>query len=175
TDSIVRIPIHKAGSKFDFYSSAAALDGETLYLGTHDGHVLALAFADGARRWSFAAGGPGLSPPAGAGRRVVAGSFDGRVYALDAATGRKVWEHDTGAPVTSTPVPDGNVVVVGSRSYELFGFDAATGKVVWSHYQWFTWVESSARIANGVAYVGSSDGAYVTAVETRSGRVRWQS
>jgi outer membrane protein assembly factor BamB len=45
--------------------------------------------------------------------------------------------------------------------------------VAWKRYVWFSWVESSATVRDGVAYVGSSDAAALLAVDTASGRRLW--
>ena len=174
-DSVHRIPIDQPGSRYDFYGSGVAAWGGALYVGTHDGRVLALDPADGHTIWSAATGGPVLATPALADGRVFVGSFDGKVYAFDAGVGEQLWSFDTGAPVTATPVPDRGVVVIGSRSYDLFGLDALTGAVRWDRYVWFSWIESSARVADGIAYVGSSDASRLFAIETRSGVQRWES
>jgi outer membrane protein assembly factor BamB len=64
--------------------------------------------------------------------------------------------------------------VVGNRCYDLLGLTAATGEVAWKRYVWFSWIESSATIRDGVAYVGSSDAASLGAFDVRTGRPRWQ-
>jgi outer membrane protein assembly factor BamB len=174
-DSVVRVPIDQPGSRYDFYASAVTAANGTLFVGTHAGRVLALDPASGGTLWEATTGGPVLSAPAVAGGRVFVGSYDGRVYALDSFDGHTLWTHDTGAPVTSTPVPEQGVVVVGSRSYDLLGLDAASGEVRWEHYLWFSWIESTARIADGVAYVGSSDASRIYALDAKTGRLRWES
>lgn len=175
TDSaIVRLPFDRPGSRFDARASAVHVASRRLYVGTHDGRVLALDAATGARAWSFATGGPVLAAPRLAGGTVYAGSFDGRVYALDAASGGERWRHDLGAPVSSTPVETGGIVIAGSRSYDLIGLDAATGAVAWSRYLWFSWIESTPTIRDGMAYLGSSDAAKAMAIDARTGRSVWE-
>lgn len=174
-DSVVRIPIDQPGSKYDFYASAVTASAGVLFVGTHAGRVVALDPATGETLWEAHTGGPVLAAPGVEGGRVFAGSFDGRVYAFDSYDGHTLWTHDTGAPVTSTPVPDAGVVVVGSRSYDLLGLDAASGEEKWDHYLWFSWIESSARVADGVAYVGSSDAARIDALDTKTGTLHWDS
>lgn len=174
-DSVVRVPIEQSGSRYDFYGSGVAAWGGALYVGTHDGRVLALDPDDGHVLWSAATGGPVLATPGLAAGRVFAGSFDGAIYAFDAGVGELLWKHDTGAPVTSTPVADRGVVIVGSRSYDLLGLDAITGAVVWDRYIWYSWIESTAQVVDGVAYLGSSDASRVFAIETRTGVLRWDS
>lgn len=174
-DPVVRVPVDQPGSRHDFYASGVAAWGGALYVGTHDGRVLALDPADGHVLWSAATGGSVLATPGLADGRVFVGSFDGAVYAFDAGVGELLWKHETGAPVTSTPVADRGIVVVGSRSYDLFGLDEITGDVVWERYIWYSWIESTAQVADGVAYLGSSDASRLFAIETRTGELRWDS
>jgi outer membrane protein assembly factor BamB/ketosteroid isomerase-like protein len=171
---IVRIPNTDPKTRADIRASAVTVADGTLYLGTHDGHVLALDAETGARRWAFKTKDSVLAAPALAGGKLFVGCYDGRVHALDAATGRELWAYDTHAPVTSTPVPVGDVVVVGSRSYDLLGLDAATGREVWKRYIWYSWIESTAAVRDGVAYLGSSDAAKVFALDPKTGAARWE-
>ena len=46
-------------------------------------------------------------------------------------------------------------------------------RVAWKRYIWMSWVESSATMSDGVAYVGSSDAAAVYAFDARSGKRLW--
>ncbi|HEV3455804.1 MAG TPA: PQQ-binding-like beta-propeller repeat protein [Thermoanaerobaculia bacterium] len=172
--AVERLPSSKDGSRYDFRASAATLADGRLYVGTDDGHLLALNPADGSRIWTFPANGSVVSTPVVASGRVYFGSFDGHVYALDAASGALLWNHDTGAPVTSTPALHEDRVIIGSRSYDLQALDRESGKPFWTRYFWFSWVESSAAIFDGVAYIGSSDAAKLFAFDARSGRRLWE-
>ena len=171
---IVRKPLDDPESRFDHDAADVIEAAGLLFVGTHDGRLLALDSASGARRWEFAAGGSILAAPALAGGRVFFGSFDHHVYALDAKSGKILWKKDTGAPVVSTPAVDGGRVLVGSRSYDLFALDVKNGAVAWNRYFWFSWVESSAAIRGRIAYLGSSDAAALLAFEARGGRPLWR-
>jgi outer membrane protein assembly factor BamB len=109
-----------------------------------------------------------------AGGRAYFGSFDGHVYALDAAIGALAWKFDTRAPVVSTPALAGDRVIVGTRGYDLFALDAQRGVPLWKRYFWFSWVESSPAVVDGIAYVGSSDASALYAVDVRDGRIVWK-
>jgi outer membrane protein assembly factor BamB len=170
---VERLPFNDPKSRYDRFGSDVTVANGHLYLGTHDGKVLALDTANGDRVWEFPTGNAVLAAPSVSGGVVYAGSFDHHVYALDEATGAQRWQYDTGAPVVSTPALDAGHVVIGSRSFDLFSLDARTGARVWNRFFWFSWVESSATIRNGVAYVGSSDAAGVYAVEPATGRRVW--
>jgi outer membrane protein assembly factor BamB len=170
---IVRLPFDNPQSRYDRFASDVALAEGRLYVGTHDGKLLALDSAQGSRIWEFLSGDSVLAAPAVASGRAYFGSFDGSVYALDAASGRLLWKHDTKKPVVSTPAIAGDLVLVGSRSYDFLALSAASGEPVWDRYVWFSWVESSATLREGVAYVGSSDAAAVYAFDVRSGKTLW--
>jgi outer membrane protein assembly factor BamB len=170
---IERLPFDDPKSRFDRFGSDVTVAGGRLHLGTHDGRVLAIDPAKGTKLWEFAAGDSVLAAPAVAGERVYFGSYDRHVYALVAATGQLVWKRDTKGAVVSTPAVDGDRVVVGNRCYDLLGLDLSTGETVWKRYLWFSWVESSPAIRDGVAYVGSSDAAGAYAFDVRTGERRW--
>ncbi len=171
---IERLPFDNPKSRYDRFGSDVTVAGGRLHLGTHDGRVLAVDPARGEKLWEFASGDSVLAAPAVADGRVVFGSFDGHVYALEASTGKLLWKRDTRGAVVSTPAVVGDRVVVGNRSYDLLGLDARTGEPAWTRYIWFSWVESSAAVRDGVAYVGSSDAAAVYAFDVRTGERRWK-
>jgi outer membrane protein assembly factor BamB len=170
---IERLPFDNPKSRYDRFGSDVTVAGGRLYLGTHDGKVLALDPDTGASLWSFATDDAVLAAPAVDQGRVYAGSFDKHVYALDAASGRRLWKRDTRGAVVSTPAVAGDRIVVGNRAYDVMALDARTGDVAWKRYVWFSWIESSAVVREGVAYVGSSDAAGVFAFDVATGRRLW--
>ncbi len=170
---IERLPFDNPKSRYDrFGSDVTAKDGR-LYLGTHDGSILAIDPVTGARIWTFLTGDAVLAAPSVLRGRVYAGSFDKNVYALDAATGALIWKRDTQGAVVSTPAVAGNRLVVGTRAYDMLALDARSGDVAWRRYVWFSWIESSASVHEGIAYVGSSDAAAVFAFDVASGQRLW--
>ncbi len=172
--AVVRLPFDDPKSRFDRFGSDVSVAGGRLFVGTHEGRVLCLDPANGSTVWEFATKDAVLAAPAVAGDRVFAGSFDGNLYALDARTGRLLWTHDAKRPVVSTPAVDRGRVIVGSRAYDLFALDTATGTPAWSRYLWFSWVESSPSVRDGVVYVGSSDAAAAFAFDAATGHPVWQ-
>jgi len=171
---IVRRPPSDPASRYDRFGSDVAIAHGRLFLGTHEGRLLCLDPETGKEVWHFASGDSVLAAPAVGDGRVYFGSFDGSVYALDERTGALAWKHDTGKPVVSTPALAEGLVIVGSRSYDLLALQARSGAVAWKRYIWFSWVESSPVVRDGVVYVGSSDAAALFAFEARSGRPVWK-
>jgi len=172
-EPIERLPFDDPKSRYDRFGSDAAIGDRWLFIGTHDGKLLAIDPSDGSRIWTFHAGEAVLSAPTVANGRVWFGCFNGLLFALDAVTGQELWRLDTRGAVVSTPALDGGRVIIGNRAYDLLGVDAVTGTVDWKRYIWMSWVESSATVKGGVAYVGSSDAAAVFAFETAGGRRLW--
>lgn len=107
----------------NWIESAAAIDGDTVYVGVSNGDVVALTAESGAERWRFDANnswsflywGPGVT-----GGLVVAddtvyvGSEDGNLYAIDAESGTSKWRFSTGNAVVSTPTVVDGIAFVGN-------------------------------------------------------------
>ncbi len=170
-----RVPLADPSSRYDNRASAVAYDRERLFVGTHDGRILALDAATGAIRWEHKTGDSVIATPVVASGRVFCGSMDGTIYALDATKGIQLWTHDTGGAVTTAVALHKDLVLAGGRSYDFQALDAATGKSAWTRYFWFSWVESPATVRDGIAYIGSSDAAKVSAFDAASGKTVWTS
>jgi outer membrane protein assembly factor BamB len=160
-------------ARYDEMTSAPAVAGGVVYVGSADHRLYAVADDSGRERWHFATGDAIRSTPAVADGRVYFGSYDNHVYALDAGSGDLLWSFDTLQPVVSSPLVARGKVFVGSRDANLFAFDARSGEVRWKSFYWSSWVESSARILGDTLYVGSSDWQRLLAIDADSGREVW--
>ena len=169
-----RAPAGEPDPRFMPRTAAPVIHGDLLVLGTFGGEVLALNAGDGALRWRARFDDSIAAAPFVFGSDVYVGVFNGEVAALDARTGMRKWRFDARGAVTSSPVRVGDTVIAGSRAYDLWGLDAAGGAVKWNRYVWFSWIESTPAVRDGVAYVGSSDGAKLFALDPASGRLHWQ-
>jgi outer membrane protein assembly factor BamB len=149
------------------------LDG-VLYCGSSDGGLYALDARTGAKLWRHEAKAPvfsgiGLDGP----DALLFGTMDGSVVRLDRRTRRETLRLATGGGVVTTPVVAADRLVVGSRDYMLYGFDRADGAPAWRFSYWFSWIESTPAVVDGLLYVGASDFSRVTVLEPATGRVRW--
>lgn len=150
---LVPVWIHSTGIEGAFESTPIVV-GNTLYVTTAGGRVLALNAATGAELWRHEpvlgpvtlCCGPSNSGVAAYGDKVYVASLDARLLALDARTGNPVWEAQLADPTigySATMAPlavNGRVYVgVAGERYGIRGFLAAfnaeTGEELW---RWHT-------------------------------------
>jgi outer membrane protein assembly factor BamB len=113
-------------------SSAPALSGGTVFVGTSAGALVALAAAGCGNQtctplWSGTTGATTSVQAAVAGGVVYAGSDDGSLHAFAAAgcghaTCTALWTYQTGSKVTGAPALGGNHLVVGTADGNVRAF-----------------------------------------------------
>ena len=172
---------------WDFYVSSPVVVDQTIVIGAGDGNVYALDLTTGKERWRVKTGGKVRATPSVKDGIVVVGGWDGRVYAIELATGKMRWVHhtvgdtldlkregyDRRAIQSTAAIADGNVFF-GSRDDGFYAVDFATGERKWRSSHRTSWVVGSPAVREGRAYVGSSDGHFIHAVEVESGRELWR-
>jgi outer membrane protein assembly factor BamB len=145
---------HKTGGEV---KSTAAIAGGSVFVGSGDGRLHALAASDGAPRWTADAGGAVESSPLALGEVVVVGSAGGAVQAFDAKTGKPRWTYKTGGKVLGSPAPLGaGRVVIGSYDNAVHCVEAATGKPVWT-YATDGYVNGAPAVDGDTIVVGGCD------------------
>ena len=167
----------------DVVSSPAVL-GQTVYVGSGDGHLYALDRSTGTRKWAFDAHNPIFSSPAVGGGAVYFGTRDGELFAVDAATGKQRWTfttgrlmawpwgHESGDVYTSSPAFDQGTVFFGAGDGRVYAVNGATGKEKW-HAQTEGRVRASPAVDASRVYVGSADGR-VYAFDRATGAAKWK-
>ncbi len=149
------------------------LDG-TLYIGSSDGGVYAVDPASGNTLWRHDAGAAVYSGIGAVDADTLAfGTMDGAVVLLDRHNRRELLRTKTGGGVVTTPVVVGDRVIAGSRDYQLYAFNRRDGTVAWRYSYWFSWIESTPALRDGLLYIGASDYARVSAIDPATGRARW--
>lgn len=175
--------------------SSPVVFGDTVYVGSGDGALYALAVADGAVRWRAETGGAVNSSPAVAHGLVYVLSQDGLLHAFEAATGVQRWKFATGgehryakpgvlgmSPATevmpdpwdfylSAPTVADDLVYFGGGDGTVYALNALTGARVWT-FRTGDVVHASPAVAGGAVYVGSWDGRFY-ALEAATGRLLW--
>ena len=149
------------------------LDG-VIYCGSSDGGLYAIAATTGAKLWRYNARAPVFS---GVGLHgadtLMFGTMDGSVILLDRRTRQEILRVRTGGGVVTTPLVAAGKLVVGSRDYLLYGYDLDDGTPTWKFSYWFSWIESTPVLADGLIYIGASDYSRVTALDPATGKARW--
>src|SRR5262245_51235583 len=83
--------------------STAAIVGGVVYLGTVDGHVMALSLIDGKTLWKYHTKAVQLKASAAVKDGfVVVGDGEGIIHALDIKTGEKKWSFTTNGEIVSS-------------------------------------------------------------------------
>jgi outer membrane protein assembly factor BamB len=168
-----RLPIPDG---WDYMQSSPAVAGGVVFVGSGNANFYAVDAVHGKERWRFEVRQYVRSSPAVVDGVVYFGDWSGMFYALNALIGEEEWRFDTkGAVVPSPTVVDG-VVYIGSKFPCLYALDAKTGAQKWcfAYPAGAAWVESSAAVAYGVVYVGSSDWFRVNAIDAVNGKLKWQ-
>jgi outer membrane protein assembly factor BamB len=160
---------------FSHRTAAPVLVGGVLFVGSTDGHILAIDPVHGAVKWRTDAGGKICASVAVAGDRLIVGAMDGSLLALRRTDGGVVWRRKLAAGIVSAPVIYRGTAIVGARDYLMHAVRLTDGGDVWTQHFWASWVESAPRIVDDVLYVGSSDLRAVRALDPATGRVRWSS
>jgi outer membrane protein assembly factor BamB len=170
-----RLPATDPPYDYDYMASSPVCSENSVYVGTADGHLLAVDLASGAERWRFETNGKIRSSPLLHADEIYFGSWDQHVYALNAATGEEVWKFDTGGVVQASPAYGEGKIFIGSRNPKIFALDAETGLPAWEYvHEDGSWVESSAVFADGVLYIGSSDALALQALDATDGSELWR-
>ncbi len=149
-------------------TSSPAVDPESLFFGSRDGHLYAVDRRSGTRRWRFGhkvvsvPGSPEVGwvvgSPAVAGGLVLVGSSDGKFFnAVRAESGEEAWRFPTNDRVFSSGAVADGLVFFGCDDGHVFALDAATGVEKW-RFQTGAMVVSSPTVHEGTILVGSDNG-----------------
>ena len=162
---------------FDVFLSSPVVAAGSVYFGSGDGNVYALAADSGAVRWRFKTGNVVHASPALAAGILYVGSWDSYFYALDAKSGAQRWRFKTGEDpaignqvgIQSSAAIANGIVYFGCRDSHLYALDAASGARRWAFSTGTSWVVSSPAVRDGIVYFATSDTAAVHAVDAASG------
>lgn len=159
---------------FNHLTATPLLHDGTLYVGSSDGGLYAVNPADGSVRWRHDARAPVYSGVAAHGDAgLLFGTMDGSVVRLDRHTRHVTLRLKTGGGVVTTPTVVGDRLVAGSRDYLVHAFNLPQGSPAWQFSYWFSWIESTPAVRDGLLYLGGSDFARVSAIDPATGRARW--
>ena len=166
-------------------------EGDTLYVSTMNGRVLALNPDIGTRKWDWQPtakqGGQTASSFTCAGSAIVGGKFygapaianglvyiafyTGKVYAIDAVSGTQNWDYELRSTVSGGVAVGNNTVFIGSSNGNLSALDAGNGSLKWG-FSTENGVWATPTVVDGVVYFGSLDHS-LYALNATDGTKKW--
>lgn len=172
--SVPRIPTTEEKTRWDRYSSSVVSDGTRLFIASRDKRLYAIDRATGKELWHLEANDIMTATPVLYRDLVIFSSYDGAIRAARKDDGTDVWKYDAKLPVAGDLAVSNGRVFAGSRTYDLIALNADNGQELWKHYYWLSWIESPPVVREGTVYTGSSDATKVYALDTNTGRSKWE-
>jgi len=151
--------------------SSPAVVGNTLYVGSDDYRLYALAANSGTVKWSVGTDGLVRSSPAVDDETVYVGSTEGTLYAFDRADGTERWTFDTGGTVQWAPALADGTLYLGNFDRTVFAVDAADGTERWRAEPGGRFVTGPPAVGDGAVFAGRNG--VLEAFETSDGSERW--
>ena len=177
------------GNRLWTFEAEGAFEGQalvhrgTVYAGSRDGRLYAVALESGRERWNYNAREEVGTRPVVANGLVIVSTLQDTVLAVDAETGAWKWHHRRDLPRGFTirgaagPTVSGGVVYAAYSDGHVAALNAATGQVVWqklvSPPGQFVDIDSTPVVAGGRVYVAAYSGA-VMALDAKTGQVEWE-
>lgn len=153
-----------------------AFGKDTLYFGSFDHTLYAVAIDKGKIQWKFKTRWHIAHEPTVLGEDVYCCSEDRSVYALNAQTGKELWKFSAGEIVTALAVTD-DIVCFGIWAGQIIALDRKSGQERW-RFETEDEVLSSPSIAQGIVYFGDGDfrepGGRIYALDLQTGRELWR-
>jgi len=172
---------------FDYYVASPLVVDKTVYTGSGDGNLYAIDIQTGNISWQYKTGAIIRSTPAFDKSHLFFGDINGVIYSIDAAGGKLNWvfkgNGDTmhnenygfdRKAVIAAPAIANNIVVVGDRAGYLYGINEANGEKIWEFNYNVSWILSSVAIKDSIVVTGTSDGAFINALNLYTGKEIWK-
>ncbi len=177
-DGTVAWELKGAGGGF----GTPTIDGDTVYVGSSDGNLYAVAIPTGKARWIYPAKEDVSTRPALAGGLVLVASLQDTIFAVDARTGAWKWHHRREQKADSLTIFGAAAVAVGGgaafAAYSdgfVASLDPATGASRWERRVAPTGTHldvDSIALDGDRLYAAAYSGA-VLALDARTGKDLW--
>jgi outer membrane protein assembly factor BamB len=158
------------------------IHGDSVYAGSADGNLYAVAISTGKVRWTYAAKEDLSTRPAVVGAVVVVASLQDTVFGVDAATGAWRWHHrreQKGEGLTiygaASVAVGGGVVFAGYSDGFVAALDPATGTAHWERRVApnGTYLDVDSVAADGDRLYAAAFSGAVLALDARTGKAVW--
>jgi outer membrane protein assembly factor BamB len=164
-------------------SSPAVID-DTVYVGSLDHHLYAVAASTGEKQWRFETNQPIGASPAVVGGTVYIGSTDQYIYAVDVDSGKEEWSTKLSQKIISSPAAIDDCIYIGTGELpteapsaaiksdwrDLLALDANDGSRCWNYQK--NGMISSPAVSNTSVFVAGTRGD-VTAIDINTGDKQW--
>ncbi|GEM_PF-2151866 len=145
------------GTNNNQISSAAAVVGNVVYMGSAAQRVYAINATNGLSIWNFTTGANiDYSSAAVSNNILYIGDISNKLYAINTTNGNQLWTYTTGNRVDSSPAVVSGIVYVGSDDFKIYALNASNGSLIWN-YTTGGAVRSSPTISNNILYTTSLD------------------
>lgn len=158
------------------------IDGDTVYVGSSDGRLYAVAIPTGKPRWTYDAKEDLSTRPALTGGTVLVASLQDTVFALDATSGTWRWHHrreQKGEGLTifgaaSVQVSEGTAFAAYSDGFAA-ALDVKTGAARWERRiaPAGTHLDVDALVLDGQRLYAAAYSGAVLALDARTGETLW--
>lgn len=170
------------------FGGGAALFGDTLYVTSGYGFIVALDATSGREQWRYDGVVPFRGAPTATADRLFAVTHDNQMLALDPTSGEVLWDQvgiaeNAGMLGAASPAYDGNTLVTALSSGELIAMRGINGRILWQDaltssrrltpLATLTDIDGNPVIDGGKVYAVSHAGRMV-AVDMRSGERSWE-
>lgn len=160
----------------DKYIGAAAVSGDTFYIGTGDRGIKAFSVANGAIQpvqfgdtrfgvWAT----PIVDDELGL---IYVAALDHNVYALNKSDFTIKWKYDTGGQLSGTPLLADHILYVGTFNSGLVAIDTRTGNVT-DEFATSGWIWATPVLHEGNLYFGDLQG-YVYSLKVEGLVQNWK-
>ncbi len=170
------------------FGGGAALYGDTLFVTSGYGFVVALDASTGTEQWRYEGIVPFRGAPTAAADKVFAVTHDNLMVALDAQTGDLLWDQvgiseNAGMLGAASPAYDGTTLVTALSSGELIAMLGTNGRILWQDalsssrrltpLSTLADIDGNPVIDRGRVYAVSHAGRMV-AIDMRTGERSWE-
>ncbi|WP_312909017.1 PQQ-binding-like beta-propeller repeat protein [Natronosalvus caseinilyticus] len=156
----------------DVRTTAPTVVGDTVYVGTGSGRVLAISLETGDERWGYQTDGIVTGPPAVVADEVYAASADGTMYALERETGERSWQYRLDATCRVAPAVADGTVYAADDDGSVYALEAESGRVEWTFATDETVAVAEVAVTGGGVFAGTTDGV-VRRIDGKSGSLEW--